>query len=48
MNWTDEAIDMLVDYLMFLEGEGFTPSEIEEARHEYVASAEEEHDAFST
>ena len=46
MEWTNEDIDILVDYLMNLENLGFTPSEIEEARHEYVMEAEECHNAF--
>lgn len=46
MKWTDEMIDELVEYLTSLEEAGFMPSEIEEARHRYVASVEEAGDAF--
>ncbi len=42
MNWTDEMIDDLVDYLSILEDAGYTPSEITEMRHDYVEEVEAE------
>ena len=47
MKWTDEMIDGLVDYLNALEDEGYTPSEITEMRHEYVAEAEAEFEMWN-
>lgn len=43
MKWNDDQIDMLVDYLCELEDEGYTPSEITEMRHQYVADTEADH-----